>query len=90
MNHPGPHKYFRVKLTIPRDHYIYRCMLPNCTHKIQEYMLIGRECQCWDCAQSFIINRGGKKKPICESCWNRRYGKKDEGIENLLKMVNEK
>ena len=96
MIHPGPHKLMRVSVPFPRPHDIYRCMLPNCDHRVQDYMILGKESECWDCAKGFIISRPGKKKPLCDDCRDKRYGignKKiavdKDALSKLLENVND-
>jgi hypothetical protein len=96
MNHI--HKYKRKNIGRSKVHsfYVYQCQL-NCNHYIREDLLFGRSSICWDCDKEFILQPRGsrpfKLKPICDSCWNIKWGHKEKkeikekDIEKILKTA---
>lgn len=69
-NHPGAHKYMRVKLGKKEA---LKCQIPGCPHFITHPELaLGRESLCWRCGNVFIIIRTEAsfyaKKLKCGEC----------------------
>jgi hypothetical protein len=97
MKHLTSHKYQRKNIGRSKEHpfYVYQCTLPTCTHYVRESLIFGRMTICWTCDKEFLImpigTRPHKRKPICQSCWNVRYGKgtevKNASIEEILKSA---
>ena len=70
LNRCKVHKYKRVVLS--RNKYsVYKCV--NCPHYVPEPLVIGRECECWVCGNTFLMTRHSLLlKPRCENCKNKR------------------
>jgi len=66
------HKYVRVAMG-SRGWTVYKCSIPDCTHFIQEKLVIGRSTICWRCGSTFIMTRhtATLKEPHCRSCTGR-------------------
>jgi hypothetical protein len=95
MNHT--HKYLHKNIATTKDkkYFVYQCTLPGCHHYTQEKLIFGKNSFCWICDKEFVIRPRGtrpfKRKPICNECWNKMYGKTtemtEEKIEKLLKVA---
>jgi len=76
--HVGPHKYQRIlwksRKVEGEPYYIFKCMLPGCTHFVPRELVIGNECECWRCGKTFIMTLPATylKKPHCMSCTKGR------------------
>lgn len=90
------HKYQRKNIGRSKENpfFVYQCTLANCTHYIREKLILGKNSFCWSCEEEFTIhpigNQPYKRKPICDSCWKKAYGKEegtDQNIEALLKAA---
>lgn len=74
------HKYQRAKLG-PK-YLIYRCMLPGCSHYVPANLVVGRECICWNCGDSFYIKKGHiQKSPKCPDCTGSKKHEKIAGVD---------
>ena len=55
------HQYKKVKLSHDYKpgpaYYVYRCMLPTCTHYLRLELIEGRECQCARCHLPMIVDK---------------------------------
>ncbi len=51
------HKYKRVKLGKDKTFITYRCMLPDCSHYIEQKLVVGRKSLCWKCDEPVIITK---------------------------------
>lgn len=88
------HKYERANLSRAPDkeYFVYRCVLPNCSHYIQEELIWGRASICHRCGNQFIVqNRArlkGVRKLYCNDCkdkhWNAKPKTVDPTVANLL------
>jgi hypothetical protein len=71
--HAGPHKYLRIKWkrTKRSDPYvIFKCQLPGCSSYKDAYAVVGDQCVCWKCGESFQMTRASVQlaRPHCVSC----------------------
>ncbi len=80
------HKYRRVRLGKNKRYTVYRCVRPNCTHFIEEKLVLGRSTICWKCGAEFIMTeKTMKMKPNCPGgCKPLGH---DEDIENLVRKI---
>lgn len=64
------HKYKKFKQYKNGNAYIFRCMLPNCSHYIPESLLEGKASVCWGCGKEFILGPRAKYsvQPKCKAC----------------------
>lgn len=85
------HKYKRINISSrEKPYYVYKCMLPNCSHYMPPHLVIGKYSLCWKCDESFIMLRSSAKlaKPYCGSCGGKNTKKEpQEKIETLLKEL---
>lgn len=79
------HRYEKAK--IGKNHVIYRCNLPGCTHYIDKNLVRGRLAICNRCGEAFVISIAASKlaKPHCDDCTK----KKDESFEKIKEFVLE-
>ena len=80
------HKYKRVNIaTKPKEYFVFRCVLSNCSHYITELLIIGKNSLCWNCNNPFVISRH-KAKPVCDSC-RIDTNEEDEKVVEILKGI---
>jgi hypothetical protein len=95
------HRY--KKFNLSRDakpYFVYRCVLPMCSHYIPVGQSLGRACICNRCGEPMVITRlqlqgshgGPMALPHCVDCIERR---EESGIsqiekEAILKLIEEK
>lgn len=64
-----PHRYKRHKYSTGTE--IYFCTLPNCSHRIDPVLTLGKESICNRCGGKFIMNEYSIRlaKPNCPKCY---------------------
>jgi hypothetical protein len=62
------HRYQRIKWKTGQ--LAYKCMRDGCTHFINAELLEGKECECYVCKETFIVDsvQAQRKRPHCKSC----------------------
>jgi len=83
------HKYERV-VWGKKGSAIYRCMIPNCPHFIQEMLAPNRISQCWgSCGSNVLITKDDvsfkRWHPMCDKCREERK----ERLEKLSQIGEE-
>jgi hypothetical protein len=79
------HKYQRIKL--PKGKFIFRCMLPDCSHYLFEEFILGKSSICWYCGNPFTIDKTQRERarPHC-GCRNAEPDDSvDKYVEEILK-----
>lgn len=76
------HKYERTEVG-RKGWVIYRCMLPNCPHFINEALIVGRISLCHGVCDGAVLYSQDDlnqklKKPMCEHCRMLRKQQKEE------------
>lgn len=91
------HKYILKDVGINKEHLVYACALPDCTHYLQLSMALGKSTICWKCLKeckldAFTVSRR-RVKPRCPPCRGDKpeevkieVKKELEAIDLLLKM----
>jgi hypothetical protein len=64
------HKYIRITA---KHSFVWKCALEGCNHFVygaQDYIVEGRQSICWNCGQSFVLDRERMKQemPHCIDC----------------------
>ncbi len=62
------HKFKRIKYK--SGNMIFFCALPDCNHKMNTALALGKRSLCWRCGEPFIMNEYSIRlaKPHCENC----------------------
>lgn len=63
-----PHKYKRHKY--PSGYEVFFCALPDCTHRVECNLTLGKTAVCWRCGNNFLMNEYSVRlvKPHCTDC----------------------
>lgn len=83
------HKYYKV--TQSPSWIIFRCVLSDCAHYINEKLIAGRKSICWVCNKPFTIpstvnyKRLAKKPACCRG--EKKKVKEDKELDGLLKDI---
>jgi hypothetical protein len=79
------HKYERKKYG-NNGCFIYKCMIPGCTHFVYESLIINRRSLCWRCDKEFVITKL-LKKPHCDDCTRGKKAQNDLEVLNTFKKL---
>lgn len=81
MKQHTAHKYQRKIFPDSKKVY-YKCMLPNCSHYVLEFLVWNKIMLCNNCEEPFILTKRkqNQAKPKCLSC----TGVKKKQIESLM------
>lgn len=93
--HKTAHKYLRVKWKSRKQkgepYYIFKCMLPGCTHWVARDLVVGNMSICWRCGKEFQMTLASTylAKPHCANCTERKDGSHDSGdvLSNLDELL---
>lgn len=70
------HKYKKVNLSRDKDDpfFVFKCIIPTCTHYISVKLAEGKLCICNRCGEPMILNKVSVTltKPHCNNCTKRR------------------
>ena len=93
--HMGAHKYQRLRWKSAKSrepYYIYKCMIPGCTHYVPRDLVIGNETICWKCNKTIIMDSQMTylAKPHCKKCTASKKSQVslEEVESNLDKLLN--
>lgn len=77
--HQGPHKYQRIKWG-KNETIVWRCVLPECTHYVQDKFIFGKNTVCWNCGATCSMDalRCTRARPTCNNCINKKRKIKEE------------
>lgn len=81
------HLYEKINIAkAPKEHYVFQCMLPGCSHYQHASVFLNKEGLCWDCRAPFLITKDLiTKKPICLDCIK---AKKEAEAARILNEIN--
>lgn len=90
-SHTGPHKYIKVTFK-STGKMLFRCGIPGCTHNVHEGIILGRNCLCWRCNDTFTITAKNLKTKYfhCVGCTKTKI-KTDisENLDSANKLIDE-
>lgn len=85
------HQYQRITRK-PSNSIIYRCILPNCSHYIEEWLAWGKITICHNCKEQYVLRKrkNNQAKPKCDNCTGKKKVEVEveEGIDSLMKDLS--
>lgn len=81
------HTFKRVKATRDGKHFLYMCIDPHCTYRVDKLYLVGKAALCNSCHQEFILTGEDlrRAKPICQECSNTAKSREFRARRDTLK-----
>jgi len=83
------HKYKRNKLG--KGYVVYECVLPDCTHYLEESRIVGKRTICWVCGKQTTIYRdsnGILARPHCKGCTKTKKQEREDVLTFDPRLLN--